>query len=72
VRIVLSCAASAERMVSASDSHRRVEPSMSVNRNVTTPDGADTQAESHTFLREQTQRSRFHGVLRCFGVFSPE
>jgi hypothetical protein len=36
----------------ASASHRRVEPSMSVNKNVTTPEGAasqsaDTPAESH-------------------------
>ena len=42
----------AARMDCASDSHRRVEPSISVNRNVTTPEGAaarsaDTPAESH-------------------------
>jgi hypothetical protein len=47
-----SWAASATRMASASASHRRVEPSTSVNKNVTTPDGrpalsADTQEESH-------------------------
>ena len=47
-----SCAASATRMPSASASHRRVEPSTSVNKNVTTPEGAaaagaDTYAESH-------------------------
>ena len=47
-----SWAASAFRMPSASASHRRVEPSTSVNRNVTTPEGAaaagaDTPAESH-------------------------
>jgi len=39
-------------MASASDSHRRVEPSISVNRNVTTPDGgspADTRAGSHSY-----------------------
>src|SRR6202044_3954779 len=48
-----SCAASAFRIPSASASHRRVEPSTSVNRNVTTPEGAaaaggaDTPAESH-------------------------
>jgi hypothetical protein len=38
------------RIASASASHRRVEPSISVNRNVTTPEGgtpADTPAESH-------------------------
>ena len=40
-------------MPSASASHRRVEPSTSVNKNVTTPEGAavagaDTPAESHT------------------------
>ena len=32
---------------SASASHRRVEPSTSVNRNVTTPEGAGTSAECH-------------------------
>src|SRR5689334_17178176 len=47
-----SWAASAARMPSASASHRRVEPSTSVNKNVTTPPGAaaaaaDTSAESH-------------------------
>ena len=49
-RNTLSCAASATRIASASASHRRVEPSISVNRNVTTPDGgspADTRTESH-------------------------
>jgi hypothetical protein len=34
-------------MPSASASHRRVEPSTSVNRNVTTPEGAGTSAECH-------------------------
>ena len=47
-----SCAIRAARIDSASDSHRRVDPSISVNRNVTTPEGAgvgsaDTHAESH-------------------------
>src|SRR5271163_3044874 len=42
VRSTSSCAASAARIASASASHRRVEPSTSVNRNVTTPDGATT------------------------------
>ena len=47
-----SWAASATRIASASFSHRRVEPSTSVNKNVTTPEGAaaagaDTPAESH-------------------------
>jgi hypothetical protein len=47
-----SWAASAARIPWASASHRRVEPSTSVNRNVTTPEGAaaraaDTPAESH-------------------------
>ena len=42
----------AARIASASASHRRVEPSTSVKRNVTTPEGAaaagaDTPAESH-------------------------
>ena len=43
---------SAARIACASASHRRVEPSTSVNKNVTTPEGAaaagaDTPAESH-------------------------
>jgi hypothetical protein len=47
-----SWAANAARIASASASHRRVEPSTSVNRNVTTPDGAapggaDTLGDSH-------------------------
>ena len=47
----LSWAASACRIPSASASHRRVEPSISVNRNVTTPEGgppADTRTGCHT------------------------
>ena len=53
VRSTSSWAASAARMPSASFSHRRVEPSISVNRKVTTPEGAgagsaDTHAESHS------------------------
>src|SRR5262249_45428396 len=52
VRNTLSCATSAARIACASASHRRVEPSTSVNRKVTTPEGAaaaaaDTPAESH-------------------------
>ena len=55
-RSTSSWAASAARIASASASHRRVEPSTSVNRNVTTPEGAaagsaDTHAESHTDTR---------------------
>src|ERR1700686_4865233 len=51
-RSAKSCAASATRIASASASHRRVEPSTSVNKNVTTPEGAaaaggGTYAESH-------------------------
>src|SRR5271165_2264875 len=47
-----SWAASAALIAAASASHRRVEPSTSVNKNVTTPEGAaaggaDTPAESH-------------------------
>src|SRR5262249_42353647 len=50
--ITSSWAASAARIASASASHRRVEPSTSVNKNVTTPEGtaaagADTPAECH-------------------------
>ena len=39
-RSTWSCASSAARIASASASQRRVEPSISVNRKVTTPDGA--------------------------------
>src|SRR5262249_23345691 len=63
-----SCAASAARIAFASFSHRRVEPSTSVSRNVTTPEGAaaagsaDTHAESHnrpafTFYIGESARS---------------
>src|SRR5262249_9778628 len=38
-----SCSASADLIATASASHRRVEPSTSVNRNVTVPDGPPTQ-----------------------------
>ena len=53
LRNTSSWAASATRIASASASHRRVEPSTSVNRNVTTPEGAaaggaDIPAESHS------------------------
>jgi hypothetical protein len=52
-RSTSSCAARAIRIPSESASHRRVEPSTSVNRNVTIPEGepagsADIQAECHT------------------------
>ena len=46
-----SCAARAFRIKSASFSHRRVEPSISVNRKVTIPEGgppADTRTGCHT------------------------
>jgi hypothetical protein len=43
-----SCAASADRIAAGSASQRRVEPSMSVNRNVTVPDGPPT----HRTLRQ--------------------
>jgi hypothetical protein len=46
-----SCANRAARIDSASDSHRRVDPSISVNKNVTTPEGgspADTCTGCHT------------------------
>ena len=52
-RSTSSWAASANRISSGSASHRRVEPSTSVNKNVTTPEGAaaggaDIPAESHS------------------------
>jgi transposase InsO family protein len=50
MRNTSSWAARAARMPSASVSHRRVEPSISVNRNVTTPEGgapADTRTGFH-------------------------
>ena len=49
-----SCAARALRIKSASVSHRRVDPSTSVNKNVTTPDGA---AAADTFTGFHTERS---------------
>ena len=63
-RSTSSCAASAARMLSASASHRRVEPSTSVNKNVTTPEGAvaagaDTPAQCH---------NRYAATLHIAGI----
>jgi hypothetical protein len=44
VRRTSSCATNADRIAPGSASHRRVDPSMSVKRNVTTPDGAAAPA----------------------------
>ena len=41
-----------------------------MNRNVTTPDGADTHAESHTSAREQTQKCPFRTEIGRFCVCS--
>ena len=54
VRNISSCAASATRIASASASHRRVEPSMSVNRNVTTPDGGTPRTPAQDVTTEPT------------------
>ena len=64
LRNTSSWTASANRMAPASASHRRVEPSTSVNKNVTTPEGAaaggaDTPAESHT---RQAPTSHIAGI----------
>ena len=51
MRNTSSCLTSATRTAAASDSHRRVEPSISVNRNVTPPKvgpRADTCTKCHT------------------------
>ena len=61
-----SCAASAARIASASASHRRVDPSISVNRNVTTPEGADTRTECHRRLRLWSCSARNHDRQRKF------
>ena len=45
-------------MVEGVDSHRRVDPSTSVNRNVTVPDGAPTTKVSHTASRRAPNGSR--------------
>ena len=52
-----SWAASATRIASASVSHRRVEPSTSVNRNVTTPEGAAAAGSGHPRRISQQTRS---------------
>ena len=54
-----SWAARAGRMPFASASHRRVEPSTSVNRNVTTPEGAGTPAQCH---------NRYAATLHIAGI----
>src|SRR5277367_3137532 len=56
-----SWAASAARISSASASHRRVEPSTSVNKNVTTPEGAAaTGADTPAAFHKQTRSYRAH------------
>src|SRR6202044_4193247 len=67
LRNTSSWAASAARMPSASASHRRVEPSTSVNRNVTTPEGAGTSAECHNkpcfhLEHHRTTQTTDHGI----------
>jgi hypothetical protein len=52
-----SWAASAARMPSASFSHRRVEPSTSVNKNVTTPEGAAAGSSGHAHRISHATRS---------------
>jgi len=64
VRNTLSWTASAACIACASVSHRRVEPSTSVNKNVTTPEGAaaggaGTPAESHN---RHTPTSHIGGI----------
>src|SRR5579871_1014491 len=46
-RRITSWRASADRIASGAVSHDRVDPSMSVKRNVTVPDGASTTGVSH-------------------------
>ena len=61
-----SCAASAARILSASASHRRVDPSISVNKNVTTPEGGrpgDTCTGCHTSPRQRCQPKRTFETL---------
>jgi hypothetical protein len=64
VRSASSCAIRAARIAAASASHRRVDPSISVNRNVTTPEGAaaaDTRTGCHT---EPRRNSNITGLPR--------
>jgi hypothetical protein len=42
------------------DSHRRVDPSTSVNKNVTVPDGAPTSIVSHAATRLASEASVLH------------
>jgi hypothetical protein len=82
-----SWAANAVRIAAASFSHRRVGPSISVNRNVTTPEGAaaglaDTHAESHNRhaptvdiggqVRARCARSMTSKVLDAVATSAPE
>ena len=71
VRNTSSWAMSAARIAGASASHRRVEPSTSVNKNVTTPEGAaavDTHAECHT--KPQGTRE-FRGLAAHLKIETP-
>ena len=60
VRNTSSWAASATRIASASASHRRVEPSTSVNRNVTTPEGAAAAGADTRRISQQTRSYLAH------------
>jgi hypothetical protein len=63
-----SCARSAARIAAASASHRRVDPSMSVNRKVTTPEGrspVDTRTGCHKLPTSRGQLRRTFETLVC-------
>ena len=53
-RIISSWRATASRMASGADSHNRVEPSISVNKNVTVPDGPLTVQKFSTSRGQAT------------------
>jgi hypothetical protein len=68
LRNISSWTANATRIASASASHRRVEPSTSVNRNVTTPEGAaaaDTLTGFHKERRPAPNIGTSDPVIGC-------
>ena len=60
-----SCAAKSTRIASGSVSHRRVEPSISVNKNVTVPDGRTLTPHPSTTTSQQSATRTSCNPLWC-------
>ena len=67
-----SWTASAARISSAFASHRRVDPSTSVNRKVTTPEGAAAANTLTGFRKERAATSNITGIGPITQVLEPQ